>query len=399
MDHQNEAQAAPETKMLEAFEAFRAANDERLAEIERRQGADILLEEKVDRIGRAIDRLATWSRRPALAPMPGREGGDVLEHKTAFDAYIRTGQGEALRLIEAKALNGAIAPDGGYLLPPDAEAGILARMASLSPIRSVASVRPLANISLKKAVYPVGANAGWATETPPSNTVGASSYGEITFNTMELFAQPAATQAMLDDAAVDVEEWIADEILMSFAEQESAAFVNGDGTNKPKGFMTYPKVADSAFTWGNIGTIATGVSGAFPASNPSDTLVDLAHAVKSVYRQNGVFVMNRKTQNAIRKFKDASGQYLWAPATTPGARPSLMGFPVIESEDMPDIAANSHSVAFGDFRRGYLVVDRIGIRALRDPYSAKPYVLFYTTKRVGGGVQDFEAIKLLRFGT
>ncbi|MFN3483277.1 MAG: phage major capsid protein, partial [Rhabdaerophilum calidifontis] len=124
MDHQNEAQAAPETKVLEAFEAFRAANDERLAEIERRQGADILLEEKVDRIGRAIDRLATWSRRPALAPMPGREGGDVLEHKTAFDAYIRTGQGEALRLIEAKALNGAIAPDGGYLLPPDAEAGI-----------------------------------------------------------------------------------------------------------------------------------------------------------------------------------------------------------------------------------------------------------------------------------
>lgn len=399
MDQMNEAQLAPETKVIATFEAFKAANDERLAEIERRQSADVLLEEKVERIGRALDVMATGTRRPALVASEGRETFRALEHKAAFDAYVRTGQGDVLRQLEAKALNGAIAPDAGYLLPPEAESTILARMASLSPIRSIADVRPLANSSLKKAVYPGGANAGWATETAPSSTVGASTYAEITFQTMELYAQPAATQAMLDDAAVDVECWIADEIVMAFAEQESSAFVNGDGTNKPKGFMTYTKVADASWTWGNIGTIATGVSANFPASNPSDVLVDLAHTVKSVYRQNGVFVMNRKTQNAVRKFKDAAGNYLWSPASTAGGRPSLLSFPVVESEDMPDIAANSHSIAFGDFRRGYLVVDRIGIRALRDPYSAKPYVLFYTTKRVGGGVQDFEAIKLLRFGT
>ncbi len=197
---------------------------------------------------------------------------------------------------------------------------------------------------------------------------------------------------------MDVESWIADEIVYSFAEAESAAFVTGDGTNKPKGFLTYPTAADASWSWGNLGTIATGVSANFPASNPSDILVDFTHALRSAYRQHATFVMSRKTQGAIRKFKDTNGNYIWAPPATVGAKSTLMNFPVVEAEDMPDIAANSLSIAFGDFRRGYLVIDRVGIRALRDPYSAKPYVLFYTTKRVGGGVQDFEAIKLLKFG-
>jgi HK97 family phage major capsid protein len=156
-------------------------------------------------------------------------------------------------------------------------------------------------------------------------------------------------------------------------------------------------VANSSWSWGNVGYIATGAAGAFSATNPSDALVDLIYAVKAGYRQNGSFVMNRKTQSVIRKFKDTAGNYLWAPPSGAGQRATLMGFPVVEAEDMPDIAANSYSIAFGDFRRGYLVVDRVGVRILRDPYSAKPYVLFYTTKRVGGGIQDFDAIKLMKF--
>ncbi len=210
---------------------------------------------------------------------------------------------------------------------------------------------------------------------------------------------PAATQSLLDDAAVDIEQWIAEEIDTVFAEQEGAAFVNGNGVNKPTGFLSYTKSTTAAWSWGKTAYVVSGAAGAFPASNPSDVLVDLVYATRAGYRQNARFVMNRKTQAAIRKFKASTGEYLWCPPTSIGAPATLLNFPLVEAEDMPDIAADSFSIAFGDFQRGYLVVDRRGIRILRDPYSSKPYVLFYTTKRVGGGIQDFDAIKLLKFGT
>ena len=188
------------------------------------------------------------------------------------------------------------------------------------------------------------------------------------------------------------------EVETVFAEQETDAFINGDGITKPKGFMAYTKVANASWTWGNTGYIATGVAGGFAASNPTDKLVDLIYALKAGYRQNGRWVLNRTTQAQIRKFKDAQGNYLWQPAATPDGNASLLSFPVLESEYMPDIALDAHAIAFGDFKRGYLIVDRVGVRLLRDPYSTTPYLLFYTTKRVGGGIQDFDAIKTLKFG-
>ncbi len=221
---------------------------------------------------------------------------------------------------------------------------------------------------------------------------------ELLFPTMELYAQPAATQALLDDSVVNLDEWIAREVETVFAEQESEAFIVGNGVNKPKGFMDYTKVANASWTWGNTGYIATGVAGAFAASNPSDKLVDVIYGLKAGYRQNGRWMLNRSTQAAIRKFKDTQGNYLWQPAATADGNASLLSFPVVESEYMPDIATDAHAIAFGDFKRGYLIVDRVGVRMLRDPYSTKPYVLFYTTKRVGGGIQDFDAIKTLKFG-
>ena len=208
---------------------------------------------------------------------------------------------------------------------------------------------------------------------------------------------PAATATLLEDAVVDLDQWLSSEVEVAFAEQEGAAFITGDGTNKPKGFLDYDTIDEDSWAWGKIGYIATGADGAFAASNPSDTLIDTIYALKAGYRQNANWVVNRKTQAAIRKFKDADGNYLWQPPATPGARAMLMGFPLVEAEDMPDIAEDAFSMAFGDFARGYMIVDRAGVRVLRDPYSAKPYVLFYTTKRVGGGVQDFAAIKLLKF--
>ena len=289
------------------------------------------------------------------------------------------------------------AADGGYLVPPETDTEIGRRLSAASPIRALATVRQVSGAVLKKPFATSGMACGWVAETASRPQTNAAQLAELSFPTMELYAMPAATAALLDDAAVDVESWIASEVDIVFGEQEGTAFVSGDGTNKPKGFLSYTNVADSGWSWGNIGYIATGAAGAFKASGPSDTLIDTIYALKAGHRQNASFVMNRKTQSAIRKFKDADGNYLWRPPATPGQAASLMGFAIAEAEDMPDVAADSASIAFGDFRAGYLVVDRTGVRVLRDPYSAKPYVLFYTTKRVGGGVQNFEAIKLVKF--
>ncbi len=222
---------------------------------------------------------------------------------------------------------------------------------------------------------------------------------ELAFPTMEIYAMPSATQSLLDDSAVNIDEWLAEEIQVAFASQEGAAFVSGDGNNKPRGFLDYDKIDNGSWAWDKIGYVPTGNDGAFDATHPSDDLIDFIYTLKSEYRANAHWVMNRATQATIRKFKDTDGNYLWQPPERADLSPTLMNYPIAESEDMPDIDTDTFSIAFGDFGRGYLVVDRAGIRVLRDPFSAKPYVLFYTTKRVGGGVQDFDAIKLLKFGT
>ncbi|KRE17788.1 capsid protein [Bosea sp. Root381] len=409
------ANHAPETKAAGAdlslafddlrytLESYRVSNDERLAEIETRRGVDPLTEEKMARMDaalddamRRIDRLTLDRSRPALGRDEPRDAL-VGEHKAAFAAYIRSGEAGGLKRLEGKALSAGSGPDGGYLAPSGVESEILRRLATVSPIRAIATVRTISSGTYKKAYSTTGPAAGWVAEAAARPQTGSPTLAELSFPAMELYAMPAATQTLLDDAIVNIDQWIAEEVESAFAEQEGAAFVNGDGVDKPKGFLAYPNVADASWSWGNIGVLNTGVAGAFAASHPSDILVDLVYALKAGYRQNASFVMNRKTQGLIRKFKDTAGQYLWQPPASVGAPATLLGFPVVEAEDMPAIANNAVSVAFGDFRRGYLVVDRAGVRILRDPYSAKPHVLFYTTKRVGGGVQDFAAIKGLKF--
>jgi HK97 family phage major capsid protein len=390
--------------LLRAFEAFKDTNDRRLDDIERRQSADVLTTEKLARIDRAlddnkriVDELALKSARPALGITAPRFGV-ALQHKTAFDAYVRTGTAHGLRELEGKALSVGSDPDGGYLVPDELERTVNSAVRNISPIRAIAGVRQVSGSVYKKPFAITGAETGWVAETAARPETDAPTLAELSFPTMELYAMPAATSALLDDSAVNIDEWIAEEVRSAFAEQEGTAFVTGNGTARPKGFLDYTKVAQASWSWGNIGFILTGADGAFPVSNPGDKLIDLVYTVKASYRANGTFVFNRSTQSAIRKMKDGDGNYLWQPAAKAGDPSTLMGFPVAESEDMPSMAADSYSVAFGDFRRGYLIVDRVGIRILRDPYSSKPYVLFYTTKRVGGGVQDFDAIKLLKFG-
>jgi HK97 family phage major capsid protein len=390
---------------MSAFEAFKDANDTRLGEIEKKLSADVVTRDKVDRINKAmdeqkkaIDQLVLKKARPALG---GGEGSSLeqMEHKAAFETYIRRGDESGLRALEEKAFSTPVGADGGYLVPNETDTEIGRRLSVVSPLRALATVRQVSGHVLKKPFALAGLTTGWVAETGARTETATPALAELSFETMELYAMPAATQGLLDDAAVDIESWIASEVDIAFGEQEGTAFVSGNGTNRPRGFLGYTNVANGSWSWGNIGYLATGVAGGFASTGPGDILIDAAYALKAGHRQNAHYLMNRTTQSAIRKFKDSQGNYLWQPPSAVGQPATLMGFPVAEAEDMPDIGTNSFSIAVGDFRAGYLVVDRMGVRVLRDPYSAKPYVLFYTTKRVGGGVQNFEAIKLVRFGT
>ena len=401
---------APEARaalheMMAAFEAFRAANDARLAEIEQKTSADVLLEEKVARIDQAVgaaqarlDRLASEARRPAIGG--GGEGPSTTswspsplrgEEKSAFAGWMKTGLG-----LELKA-GLSTAAGSGVLAPVETERAIERRLMAASPMREIATVRTINSGVFRKPVSTVGVECGWVAETAARPETDPATLSLIEFPSADLYASPAATQTLLDDALVDMDEWLASEVEDAFAAQETEAFVTGSGVNRPKGFLAYDTAPDATAAWGQIGYLASGAAGAFPASHPVDRLIDLIYAPRAQYRPNGRFVMNRKTVSTVRKFKDADGNYIWTPASRPGETASLLGYPVTEIETMPDIAANSLAIAFGDFRRGYLIVDRAGVRVLRDPYSAKPYVLFYTTKRVGGGVQNFDAIKVMRF--
>ena len=391
---------------MRVFETFKQANDERFDQIEQKMALDVVTSEKLARIDKALDAhkqvvdlLVHKAARPALAggDSDGRRSAADLQHKAAFDSYVRKGDAGPLREFEAKALSVGTDSDGGYLVPDETETTINAALKDISPIRAIAGVRQVSGSVYKKPFATTGAATGWVGEKDARPETNTPTLVELSFPTMELYAMPSATQALLDDSAVDIDQWIGEEVRSAFAEQEGTAFVDGDGNNKPRGFMNYDTVANDSWAWGKIGTVASGARGAFAEENPSDVLIDLVYALRAPYRANAHFVMNRSTQAAVRKLKDGDGNYLWHPGLAPGQAATLMGFAIAESEDMPDIGDDTDAIAFGDFRRGYLVVDRVGIRVLRDPYSAKPYVLFYTTKRVGGGVQDFDAIKLLNF--
>ena len=382
----------------QTFQSFKDANDERLAQLESKTQADSLTEQKVARIDAALDaqarrieRLSITQSQPAIGGMPLN-----TEAKSAWSNYIRSGDLSALKSLEGKSISTSDG-EGGYVAPIEAESMIDRALENASPFRSIATVRRVGSGQFRKPVSAGGITAGWAGETDARAETTAPSLDLLEFPAGELYAMPAATQTLLDDGVADVDQWLADEVRDVFASQETAAFMTGTGVNKPRGILSYTQVDNSAHSWGNIGTINTGVDGDFDDAAPVDALLDLVYAPDTRYRAEASFVMNRRTVSAIRKFKDGDGNYIWQPSTEAGSPSTLLGYKLTEVEDMPDIASGATPIAFGDFRRGYLIVDRQGVRVLRDPYSAKPFVLFYTTKRVGGGVQDFNAIKLLKF--
>lgn len=340
-----------------------------------------------------LDQKSISRNRPPLAAAPDMGA----PHQKAFNAYLRNGDDDGLRglELEGKAMSTAIGSDGGYLVDPQTAETVKAVLNSSASIRTVASVVHVEATSYDVLIDHSELGAGWATETAATVETSTGSIDRITIPLHELSALPKASQRLLDDSAFDIEGWLASRIATKFARSEADAFINGDGIDKPKGFLDYPVTDNASWSWGEIGYVPTGVLG--DVGN-GDAIVDLVYGLAAQYRANATFIMNSKTAGVLRKLKDADGRFLWSDGLAAGEPARLMGYPVLLAEDMPDPTDNSYPIAFGDFGAGYTIAERPDLRVMRDPFSAKPHVLFYATKRVGGDVSDFAAIKLMKFG-
>ena len=413
------------------FEEFKKANDERLAQIEKKGSADIVTEEKLrkieadlDKAQRIADDAVLASKRQSRvvtdehgntvdldrkaqdwASMNARRRGTVVGsfgaadmdgYKAAFDTFIRKGE-EVMGVEERKALSVGADPDGGYVVNPDLSGRIVMKVFESSPMRAYAAVQVISSDALEGLFDLNEASSGWVGETDSRAETNTPQLGKWRIPTYELYAKPKATQKLLDDASINMEAWLASKVAEKFARDEANAFVVGNGVNKPRGFLTY---GSGTTLPGTIEQFPSGVNGALAATpDGGDVLINALYGLKQQYRANATWFMNRASTRLVRKAKDSNGSYVWVPGIAAGQPASLLGYPVAAFEDMPDPATNSLSIAVGDMREAYQIVDRLGIRTLRDPYSAKPYVEFYTTKRVGGDVINFESIKLVKLGS
>lgn len=390
-------------KQGRTFEEFKKANDDRLKAVESKGYAPADTVEKVDTINAELTKLSKEMAelmKKSNRPRTGNGGSELTqdqeEHKTAFADYFRKGIDRDLRDIERKALNTGSDPDGGYLVPVEIET-MIDRVANAEvAMRRLATVRQIGAPTYKKPVVTTGAAGGWLGETEDYAETAAPKLSELEFTPGKLYAYPWATNDMLEDGVINIEQWLTQEVEEIFVEKEGEAFITGTGIKKPRGILDYTTVANANHTWGKLGYVASGASGAFH-TDEGDALINLVHALKRKYRNGASWLMNDLTMAAARKIKDANDQYIWRPGLEAGISDTLLGYSVEIDDYMPDIAANSLSIAFGNFKRGYLIVDKRGVAIIRDQVTKPGYTKFNVSKRVGGGVQNYEAIKLLKF--
>ena len=386
-----------------AFEEFKKSNDERLAALEKGE-ARSELEEKTDRIndelGRlsaAVDELAKKANRPGA---PGAEGDEALqaEHKSAWLKWVRKGDDAGLADIERKAMNVGTPADGGYAVPIQQDRDIMRLLTDLSPMRQVCRVMTVGTEDYRKLVNLGGTASGWVGETDARPATAGPTLAQLKPSFGELYANPEVTQKALDDIFFNVEGELSQDISESFAVLEGKAFLSGTGTNQPVGLLTAKTSAeaDSARAFGTVQHIATGVADNFPAKDPADILIDLIYSMKAGYRTGAQFMVNSMTLATMRKWKDGDGNYIWQPAMQNGQPGSIFGYGYVTNEDMPSAGAGAFPVVFGNFQQAYVIFDRMGIRSLRDPYTNKPFVGFYTTKRVGSMIANTQAVKFLK---
>ena len=321
------------------------------------------------------------------------------QYKSAFYSLVRHGDIERLSADERKALSAGSDPDGGYLLPTPTVGRMVKRVYEQSTMRQLANVLTISTDALEGIVDNDEADAGWVSEMGARNDTDTPQVGKYRIEAHEMYAQPKVTQKLIDDAATDVEAWLADKVADKFARVEGNAFWNGNGVGQPRGLAAYTTAAtgDGSRAWGTFEHVLTGANGDFHTTK-ADPLQDLLGAFKDQYLQNASFAMRREVRTKLRKLKEAtSDRYLWEPSMQAGQPDRLLGYPVRIDQYIPAITTGSLSLAFGDFREAYTIVDRIGVRTLRDPYTAKPYIRFYSTKRTGAGAVNTEAVKFLKF--
>lgn len=389
----------------DAFEEYKKANDARLEEIEK-GGSGAEFEEKLARIEKELKRLDDEKsaleakfNRPGGLPSQTEEEKNRAEYRKAFGKWVRKGIDVGLAEMEKKTIDlDPLNPqDGSVAVPQTLAASVYDLLTDNVTMRQICGVITVGSESYTEPVNLHGAAGGWVTEQQARPATASPTLGSFSPVIAEMYAYPESTQRALDDIYFDVEGWLAREIAITFANLENAAFISGNGVTQPMGLLTpvHTNQTDAVRAYGVCQYIPTGVANNFPAANQPDLLIDTVQALKQGHRRNAVWIMNNLTLATVRKWKDGAGDYLWSPGLQIGTPSSLLGYPVYEDDDMPGVGAGTYPIAFGNFRDGYVIADRIGIRMLRDPYTSKPLVGFYTTKRVGGGIKDSEAIKLV----
>ncbi len=402
-------------KQAAAWAEFKTANDARLAEVEKKGHASADAIEQVAKINTELSEVgkqikAIVDRADLIEKKLGRPGAgggredgltpEQQEYKTALGQYMRKGVEGDLRGLERKAMSSQSDPDGGFLVDPEMDASIDRVATAVTSIASVARMVTVGSNEYKRLVKTRGVSGGWIGESEDSSEGTTPQYSEISLPVATVYAQSHVPNVLLEDAGYDLEADLADEAGITFGETEGNAFINGSGVKAPMGMLSYPVVANASHAWGKLGYIATGVSGDFAASNKADKVIDLMHSLKQIYRPGAVFLMADATLAIMRQFKDGSGSYyLWNPDPATGPSGSFLGARVVVDDYMPVIAANSYSVVYGNFQRGYTIARRRGIAVIRDNVTKKGTTILFFTRRVAGGVTNFEAIKLLKFGT
>jgi HK97 family phage major capsid protein len=382
--------------LTSALQTYTKSNNDRLDQIERKSGFGPGAPDMTT----FVSNVKTAMQRPLRSQSVKLFDHAGHEHKQAFLRYVTKGIDQDLAGYQSKAMSVVSDPDGGYLVPAELSDRIVSRQFDTTPMRQLANVMTISSDAVEMLRDTDEADAQWVSELQSRPDTEQGQLGRIRIPVHELYAQPRATQKLLDDATLNVEDWLVSKISDRFTRKENAAFVNGDGVGQPRGFVSYPTAAtsDGSRAWGVIEHVKTGADGAFASANPADTLIELVYKLKAGYLPGAAWLMPRAIAEQIRKFKEnTTNAYIWQPGLAAGQPPTLFGYPLYLAEDMPGLAAGSLSVAFGNFREAYTIVDRSGVRLLRDPYTAAPFVKFRADKRVGGDVTNFDAIKLLKF--
>ena len=402
----NEVQSASET-LAHAFEEYKSVNDMRLNELERKGSVDVIVDEKLGRMDGAINKLQndisavkTALRRPSMdqgkAVFTDEKEG---EYKSAFMRYLTKGVEPDLMVKDMSVISDQ---QGGYMVPAEMSERIITRQFDTTPMRQLATVMSISSEAVEMLRDTSEAEAQWVSELGTRSDTDQGTIGRIRIPVHELYAQPKATQKLLDDSIMNVESWLVDRVAAKFSRRENTAFVSGDGVGQPRGFLSYSTAAtnDDNRNWGVLEHVATGSDGAFAASNGADVLISMMNKLRAGYLPKATWLMPRSVVDVVRKFKESgTGAYIWQPSLQAGTSATLLGYPVMLADDMPAISSGSLSAAFGNFEEGYTIVDRIGLQTLRDPYTSAPFVKFRCSKRVGGDVVNFEAIKVLKFAT